>query len=280
AMREVSDDGVLFVSPVDGARHFLTPERSMEAQHRLGADVIMMFDECARHPCPEPAAREAMRRTHAWAARCQARHRALCAAPPRPGAPQPLLFGLEQGATFLHLRRESAEAIVALDLPGHAIGGLSVGESWSQTAEVIEATAALLPADRPRYLMGVGRPEDVLRAVALGIDMFDCVLPTRGGRHGVAYTRRGLVRIRNREHAAADRPLDETCACPTCARHSRAYLRHLFHEGEGLAATLLTLHNVHFFLHMMRQAREAILADRFAAFAGDLLREIAAGDHA
>lgn len=264
ALRRVDDDGVTFRSHLDGATHRITPEKSIQIQHNLGADIIMAFDEC-----PPPLERETVRaacaRTHAWALRCADEHY-------RSGAPdRQALFGIVQGGVFSDLRAESAAAITALNLPGYALGGLAVGESKSQMLLTLEQTAPLLPADRPRYLMGVGSPEDLVAGVARGIDIFDCVLPTRVARNGSALTRHGRINMRNLEHATDSAPIEAGCTCYACAHFSRAYVRHLVKAGEILAHQLLSLHNLHLLLTLMQEMRAAILDGTFAAYAAEFL---------
>jgi queuine tRNA-ribosyltransferase len=263
-LRKVTDEGVTFRSHIDGSQHFLPPEKAVEIQIALGADIIMALDECIEAPSEESRAREAASRTLAWARRSRdhfARH----------GDPaRQVLFGIVQGGTHAALRRENADALVALDFPGYAIGGLAVGEAHAITCEMTQATASRLPADRPRYLMGVGKPEQIFDYVALGIDMMDCVLPTRSARHGCLYTSQGRILIRNARYADDPRPLDETCGCAVCRRYSRAYLRHLYSTGEFLALILNTHHNLYFYLDMMRQIRDAIRFGKLEKLRSDL----------
>jgi len=250
-LRRIDEEGVHFRSHLDGSAHFLTPESVIDIQNALGSDIAMVFDECTPYPCSHVDAEKSMELSMRWARRCLERWRTT-----DDGARA--LFGIVQGSVFRELRRRSVDALVDLDFPGMAIGGLSVGEPKDEMFEVLEATAPLLPSDRPRYLMGVGTPEDLIRAVALGVDMFDCVLPTRNARNGCLFTSRGRILIRNAAYAEDQSPLDPDCACPTCRRYSRAYLRHLYLAGEHLSAILNTLHNVSFYLDMMRKIREFI----------------------
>ena len=256
ALRTISEGGVLFKSHLDGRQIFLTPERCIEIENQIGADVIMPLDECAPFPCEKAHARSAMERTLGWAARCKSAHRREDQA----------LFGIVQGATCPELRRECADRIVALDLPGHSIGGLSVGEGLDLMVEMTALTVERLPPAKPRYLMGVGRPEDIVACVAQGVDLFDCVLPTRCGRNGLAFTTRGRVKVRNTAHRADERPLDPLCDCLACQRFSRAYLRHLFQAGEMLGLTLLSLHNLRYYMRLMADMRRAIIEGRFSEF--------------
>ena len=269
ARRTISEDGVLFRSHVDGSPHHLTPRTAIDIQRRLDADIAMVLDECTAFPVDRDVAAQSMRRSMRWAARCQA------AFADRPGYG---LFGIVQGSVYPDLRAESAEALLGIGFDGYAIGGLAVGEGQERTFAVTQATTPLLPADRPRYLMGVGKPADLVGAVARGIDMFDCVLPTRSGRTGQAWTRRGPISIENARHADDPRPLDAQCRCPACRRYSRAYLNHLARAKEILAAILLTTHNLTYYQDLMAAMRTAIEAGGFAAFAEDFARKQAAGD--
>jgi len=263
-LRQVTDEGVTFRSHLDGSEHFLSPEKSLEVQIALGSDIVMVLDECIEAPAPEPRAREAAARTLAWARRSRdyfARHG---------DSSRQALFGIAQGGTHAALRRQNAEALVELDFPGYAIGGLAVGEAHTLTCEMTQAAASLLPANRPRYLMGVGKPEQIVDYVGLGVDMMDCVLPTRSARHGCLYTSQGRVLIRNSQYANDPRPIDENCGCAVCRRYSRSYLRHLYSTGEFLALILNTHHNLYFYLDMMRQIREAIGFGNLERFRSDL----------
>jgi queuine tRNA-ribosyltransferase len=253
-LRKVSDDGVTFRSHLDGSQHTFTPEKVVAIQEELGADIIMCLDECAP-PLDRAYNEEALKRTHLWAARCRQ-------AQTRDGQ---ALFGIVQGGAFEDLRRESAAFLVGLDFPGYAIGGLSVGESKEQMYHMLDVTVPLLPGDKPRYLMGVGTPEDVLEGVARGVDLFDCVLPTRLGRNGAALTGEGRINLRNAQYAADPGPLEGGCECYACRNFSRAYIRHLVKANEILGLRLLTLHNLHFLLQLMRDVRRAIQAGTFAA---------------
>ena len=247
-LRKVTEEGVSFSSPINGDAVFLSPERSIEAQHNLGADVVMAFDECTPYPATRDAAAASMQLSMRWAERSRAAHG------DGPGA----LFGIVQGGMYDDLRRESLAVLEDIGFPGYAIGGLSVGEPKEEMDRVLEGLLPHMPPGRPRYLMGVGTPQDLVRYVALGVDLFDCVLPTRNARNGYAFTSRGVVKIRNAAHRLADRPLDEDCACPTCTRYSRAYLHHLDRCGEILGAILMTTHNLHYYHALMAQLREAI----------------------
>jgi queuine tRNA-ribosyltransferase len=252
-LARIEDGGVVFRSHIDGARCELTPEAAIRAQNHLGADIIMAFDHCPAHPCPPAELAEAVRRTCRWARRCAAAHQRHDQA----------LFGIVQGGVDPGLRRQCAEEICSLDLPGHAIGGLSVGETHEQMCAVLSDLTPLLPAGRPRYLMGVGMPRDIAAAVACGVDMFDCVLPTRNGRNAYAFTAQGPLRLRNQQHRDDPRPLEEHCDCYACTRFSRSYIRHLFLVDEMLGPILVTIHNLRFFQRFMGRMRTLIVQDAF-----------------
>ncbi len=255
---KVTEEGVAFQSHLDGARHALTPERSIEIQaDLLGADIVMQLDECVSWPAPEGRATDAMRLSARWASRCKA------AFGVREGQ---ALFGIQQGSTFQALRAESAERLQAVGFDGYAIGGLAVGEGHAAMCEVLDFAPAQLPADRPRYLMGVGKPVDLVEAVARGVDMFDCVLPTRSGRHGQAWTRAGAINLRNARFAEDETPLDPDSPCPASSAYSKAYLHHLVKSDEILGQVLLSWHNIATFQHLMAGMREAIAEGRFEPF--------------
>jgi queuine tRNA-ribosyltransferase len=258
-LRAIDEDGVSFRSPVDGASIRMRPEDSMEVQRALRSDIAMAFDECTAYPVTEQEARESMQRSMRWALRSYDRYYRE--------APPGHLFGIVQGGMYEHLRLESIGALAARPFPGYAIGGLAVGESEQERLRILEAVEPHLPADRPRYLMGVGYPQDIVEAVARGIDMFDCVMPTRHARNGHLFTANGTINIRNAVHQRDTGPIDPTCGCSTCQRFSRSYLRHLDRCNEILGVRLATLHNVHFYLNLMRQIRGAIAAGRFAELA-------------
>jgi queuine tRNA-ribosyltransferase len=268
ALRRVDEEGVRFRSHLDGAAHLLSPERSIEVQENLGADIAMAFDQCPPGDAPREAVAEATARTTRWAQRSRDAHR----------REDQWLFGIVQGGVHLDLREESAGALVALDLPGYAVGGLSVGEARPDRERVLDHVEALLPAAKPRYLMGVGTPEDIVDAVGRGIDMFDCVLPTRNARNGQLFTSRGRLSIRNARYADDSRPPDPDCPCPTCRTASRAYLRHLHQANEMTAATLMTVHNLFFYLDMMRAMRQSIRLCRFEEWRWESLRRLAAAE--
>jgi len=268
-LRRLSEDGVRFKSHIDGSEHHLTPETSMEIQRLLGSDIVMAFDECPALPADRDRIAASMHLSMRWAARSRA------AFGDRPGH---ALFGIQQGGLERDLRAESAEALIEIGFDGYAVGGLAVGEGQAAMFGVLDYAPAMLPAEKPRYLMGVGKPDDILGAVERGIDMFDCVLPTRSGRTGQAFTRRGVINIKNARHMDDPRPLDAGCACPACADFSRAYLHHVFRSGEILSSMLLTWHNLQYYQDLMAGLRGAIAAGRLPAFAAETRALWAAGD--
>ncbi|MET0292986.1 MAG: tRNA guanosine(34) transglycosylase Tgt [Steroidobacteraceae bacterium] len=259
-MRKINEEGVRFRSPIDGSEVRLTPESSMDVQRSLRSDIVMAFDDCTAWPATEAQARESMERSMRWAVRC---HRHYYGGAHTPGN----VFGIVQGGMYPALRQASLAALLDIGFPGYAIGGLAVGEPEAVRLAVIEAVEPSIPKDKPRYLMGVGRPEDLIASVARGIDMFDCVMPTRHARNGHLFTRTGVINIRNAVHAADTGPIDPTCGCYTCRHYSRSYLRHLDRCKEILGARLNTLHNLHFYLDLMRRIREALDAGTFESFA-------------
>jgi queuine tRNA-ribosyltransferase len=273
-LRKVTDEGVRFRSHLDGSEHMLTPEKAAEIQLALGSDIAMVLDECIETPAPRDKAEAAVKRTAEWAARAR---KYFLEQSSRNGELPQWQFGIVQGATFAGLRRESAQQLLGIDFPGYAVGGLAVGEPHAVTCEMTAEVTALLPRDRPRYLMGVGKPEQIADYVALGIDMMDCVLPTRAARHACLYTSEGRVLIKNARYAADQRPPDPNCSCSVCGRYTRAYLRHLFAAGELTAAILATHHNVHFYLDLMRQIREAIEFGNLANFSSEMHARYAVG---
>ncbi len=256
ALNKIDEDGVTFKSPLDGSLHRLTPEKAVEIQNLLGADIIMVLDECIPYPCEIDYARYSTQLTLNWARRSQAAHK----------NPAQALFGIVQGSVYPELRVQSAHETAALDFPGYAIGGLSVGEPRLMMYEMLNLSVSHLPEDKPRYLMGVGTPQDFITAVDHGVDMFDCVIPTRNARNGKLYTSGGTINIKNAAYAADAEPVDPHCPCYTCRHYSRAYLRHLFLSKEILAARLNTLHNLAFFLSLIRQIRQAIATNSWDAF--------------
>ncbi len=259
--RKISDDGVTFRSHIDGSSHLFTPERVMQLEEQIGADIIMVLDECTPYPSDEAYNRQALRRTHAWAARCKAAH----------GDTGQALFAIVQGGVFAGLRAESAATLTDLDFPGYAIGGLSVGEPKPIMHEILEATVPLLPADRPRYLMGVGSPEDLWEVVDRGIDMFDCVLPTRLARNGALLTRHGRLPLKSPRFARLDTPIEDGCDCWTCRNFSVGYVHHLFRCKELLAYRLTSIHNLRFLVRLAGEIRAHILAGTFPAAKADFL---------
>jgi queuine tRNA-ribosyltransferase len=258
-LRKITEEGVRFQSPLDGSEVHLTPERSMDMQRSLRSDIAMAFDDCTPYPATEAQARESMERSMRWAARGHAHYYR--------DEPPGGLFGIVQGGMHIPLRLASLESLMQRNWPGLAVGGLAVGEPQAERLQVLEEVVPHLPADRPRYLMGVGFPEDIVAAVARGIDMFDCVIPTRHARNGHLFTRTGVINIRNASHAMDLSPIDPECSCYTCANYSRSYLRHLDRCKEILGSRLNTLHNLHFYLELMRSIRECLEEGTFAAFA-------------
>lgn len=264
ALTKQSEEGVAFQSHLDGSRHMLTPERSMEIQRLLGSDIVMAFDECPPNGVDAKRAEASMERSMRWAARSRAGFDAG-----EEHAARSALFGIQQGSLDEKLRARSAAALTDIGFDGYAIGGLAVGEGQEAMFGVLDYAPGQLPADRPRYLMGVGKPDDLVGAVARGVDMFDCVLPTRSGRNGQAFTRDGPINIRNAKFAEDSEPLDPSCGCPVCTTWSRAYLHHLVRSGEMLGAMLMTQHNLHFYQDLMQGMRDAIAAGTFASFRSD-----------
>ena len=256
AMRKITEEGVAFRSHIDGSKRFLSPEIATQVQMALGSDIAMVFDECIPYPADYDYALASTDRTTRWAKRCKEVH----------DHPYQVLFGIVQGGMYPELRKRSAEALQEIDFPGYSIGGLSVGESKELMYEVLEATTPLLPKHKPRYLMGVGTPDCLVEGVARGVDMFDCVYPTRVARNGTVLTHKGRLVVRNAEYARDFAPLEEGCTCYTCQNFSRAYLRHLFKAEEILGLELASIHNIHFLLRLMEEAREAIMEDRFPEF--------------
>jgi queuine tRNA-ribosyltransferase len=274
ALRKITDDGVRFRSHLDGSEHLLTPEKAVEIQLALGSDIAMVLDECIGTPAPREKAEAALKRTTEWAKRARNYFQDRAE---QNGELAQWQFGIVQGATFADLRRESARQLLEIDFPGYAVGGLAVGEPHEMTCEMTAEVTALLPEEKPRYLMGVGRPEQIADYVALGIDMMDCVLPTRAARHACIYTSEGRVLIKNARYAQDQRPLEPNCTCSVCRRYTRAYLRHLFAAGEPTAAILATHHNVHFYLDLMKQIREAIEFGNLVKFSSEVRARYAAG---
>ncbi|HWR36609.1 MAG TPA: tRNA guanosine(34) transglycosylase Tgt [Clostridia bacterium] len=272
-LRKISEDGVAFRSHLDGSSHFFSPESSIAAEIGLGADIIMAFDECTEYPADRARARHSMEMTSRWARRSKDYFEAHKHEVPwfeekaleHGSTQEQALFGIVQGGMYTDLRRESAERTVAMDFPGYAIGGLSVGEPREQTWDVVNATIPLLPSDKPRYVMGVGTPEEIVQYASMGVDMMDCVLPTRAARHGLLFTSEGKVNIKNSRFALDQGPIDPNCECKVCRRYTRAYLRHLYASNESLAQVLNTVHNLAYYLDTMRRVRQSILLGEFAS---------------
>jgi queuine tRNA-ribosyltransferase len=261
-LRKLNDEGVRFQSHIDGSFHWFTPESVVDIQRNIGSDVMMVLDECTPYPCSEPVASKAAHRTLDWAGRSIRRFRET---EPASYASQSL-FGIVQGSTYHGLRRLCAETLVHLDFEGYAIGGLAVGEPKSALLEMTDCCTDILPADRPRYLMGVGKPEDIVECITLGIDMFDCVIPTRNARNGTVYTRHGKKIIKNQAYRDDFTPIDASCTCYACRHFSSAYLRHLFQAGEILGPRLTTIHNIHFYMDLVREARRAVIENQFTGW--------------
>jgi len=269
-LNKITEDGVKFRSHIDGSEHFLSPERAIEIQNALGADIIMAFDECTPYPCDSHYALDSLERTARWAKRCKEAHKR---------SHDQALFGIVQGSTYANLRRISAQQLVELDFPGYAIGGLSVGEPKDLMADMLEATVPLLPTDKPRYLMGVGSPEDLVEGVWRGIDMFDCVLPTRIARHGTVLLPQGRMVVRNAEFARDFEPIQSGCDCYTCRHYSRAYIRHLLKADEILGLRLCSIHNLRFLVRLMEEIRAALAKDTFADYRRKFLKVWHDGEH-
>jgi len=259
----VQEEGITFQSHIDGSRHFLSPQKVMKVQRSLGSDIMMCLDECTPYPATREETLQSLKLTTHWARHCREAKR----------SPEQSLFGIVQGGMYLDLRDRSATELIELDFDGYAIGGLSVGEDRDTMYKIIAETAPNLPSQKPRYLMGVGTPENILSAVQMGIDMFDCVLPTRNARNGLLYARFGKITIKNSKYATDRRPIDEECQCYTCRHYSRAYLRHLFVAREILSYRLNTIHNLHYYMEFMASIRDAILDRRLGAFARDTLKD-------
>ena len=264
-LRHITEEGVTFASHVDGRRIFMGPEESMQIQSNLGSTVAMAFDECVENPAEYAYAKASCERTTRWLERCKAKMAQLNAAPGTIN-PEQMLFGINQGCTYADLRREHMKRIAALELDGYAIGGLAVGESTEVMYDIIEQVTPLMPVGKIRYLMGVGTPANILNAVERGVDLFDCVMPSRNARHGHLFTSKGILNINNQKYERDMSPIDDACGCPTCRRYGKAYLRHLLKSQEMLSQRLLVTHNLWFYNHFMQQIRDALDADRFAAF--------------
>jgi queuine tRNA-ribosyltransferase len=263
-LRDIKEEGVTFRSHIDGSKHFISPEKSIEVQNALGSDIIMAFDECVPYPCEYEYAKKSMEMTTRWALRCREAHQ---------NTEKQALFGIIQGSVYEDLRRESAKQITSLDLPGYAIGGLSVGEPAEVMNDILEKTVPFIPEDRPRYLMGVGSPDYLIDGSIRGIDMFDCVLPTRIGRNGTVFTSNGRIIVRDAKYAEDFLPIDPECDCYACRNFSRAYIRHLFKCGEILGLRLATWHNLRFLVKLMEKVRDAIKNDRLADFRSEFFEK-------
>ena len=268
--RKIIEEGVTFQSHIDGSKHFFRPENVMDIQRIIGADIIMAFDECTPYPCEYSYAKRSMEMTHRWLKRCCER---FDNTDPLYGYEQ-TLFPIVQGSTYTDLRKQSAETIASFDRPANAIGGLSVGEPAEEMYAMTDLVCSILPEDKPRYLMGVGTPANLLECIALGVDMFDCVLPSRNARHGLLYTTEGIINIRNKKWADDFSPIDANSTCPTSRNHSKAYLRHLIHSKELLAAQISTLHNLSFYLWLMAEARSQIQAGTFSSWKNEMLPKV------
>ncbi len=259
-LRKIEDDGVRFQSHLDGSYHAFTPEMVIDVQARIGSDILMVLDECTAYPCTEKEAVKASHRTIRWAERSLKRFEDVRVN----FTSDRFLFGIAQGGVFPAVRRESLERLIAMDFAGYAIGGLAVGEPKSMMMETVDLCTGLLPAEKPRYLMGVGKPEDIIQAITLGVDMFDCVIPTRNGRNGTVYTRGGRMVIKGKAFEKDFQSIESSCGCYTCRHFSRAYLRHLIHSNETLGLRLATIHNLYFYLNLVKEARLAVLESRFS----------------
>jgi queuine tRNA-ribosyltransferase len=259
ANREITEEGAIFKSEIDGSKHFFSPERSIEIQNAIGADIIMNFDECTPYPCDYEYAKNSMEMTTRWAKRCKSAHKG-----------NQLLFGIVQGSVYPDLRRKSAESLVEINFDGYALGGLSVGEEKGMMYNMVGCTTPLLPKEKPHYLMGVGTPENIVECVSLGIDMFDCVMPTRNARNGSLFTSEGMIKIKNAQYKRDFTTLDPKCSCYTCTNFNRAYLRHLFMANEILGHRLHTIHNLHFYLNLMKGIRQSIFDGTFFKLKNDV----------
>jgi queuine tRNA-ribosyltransferase len=264
-LRKLTEDGAEFSSHIDGAKHTLTPEKAMEIQRTLGSDIVMTFDECVHYPAARDYVEQSLELTTRWAKRSKDYFKGS-------SEKKQLLFGIVQGGTYLDLRKKAVNDLVKIGFDGYAIGGVSVGEPGNLIYEIAEYTAALLPEDKARYLMGVGMPCDILEAIARGVDMFDCVVPTRNGRNGQAFTFDGDIQLRNAQYKEDFGPIEESCECYACRNHTRSYIRHLFNTEEILGLRLVSLHNLHFYVRLMKLSRQAILEDRFNVFKDDLIK--------
>ncbi|WP_425516047.1 tRNA guanosine(34) transglycosylase Tgt [Anaerolentibacter hominis] len=277
-LRKIKEEGVYFQSHIDGRKIFMGPEESMQIQSNLASTIAMAFDECPPHPATREYMQNSVDRTSRWLARCKKEMERLNSLPDTINRQQ-MLFGINQGGTFEDIRIAHAQQIAELDLDGYALGGLAVGESHEEMYHILDVTVPYLPGNKPRYLMGVGTPANILEAVERGVDFFDCVYPARNGRHGHAYTNHGKMNLLNLQYELDDRPLEEGCQCPVCRHYSRAYIRHLLKAKEMLGLRLLVTHNLYFYNKMMEEIREAIRTDRFAEYKKQKLENMAQGDH-
>lgn len=263
--RKISEEGVTFRSHIDGSNHFFSPEKVIEIEHALGGDIIMAFDECIPYPSTREYVIKSCMRTEQWARECRETHEKL-------NDRSRVLFGICQGSIYPDLREHFARLLASMDFRGYAIGGLSVGEPKKNMFEMVEVTNKVLPADKPRYLMGVGFPDDIVESVSRGVDMFDCVMPTRNARNGTVFTRKGKIVLKNAYQSREFTPIDPECGCPTCRNYTKAYIRHLFQTGEILAPRLATMHSIYFYINHMREIRRAIMEDRFPQWRDDFFR--------
>ena len=270
-LRKLTEEGAEFSSHIDGSKHLLTPEKVIEIQSVLGSDIMMMFDECVHYPAARDYVEQSLELTTKWARRSKECFEGARGQGSGAREKKQLLFGIVQGSTYLDMRKKAVEDLVAIGFDGYAVGGVSVGEPQDLIYEIAEYTAALLPEDKPRYLMGVGTPPDILEAISRGLDMFDCVVPTRNGRNGQAFTAAGDLQLRNAEYKEDFRPIDDTCDCFACRTHTRAYIRHLFNTQEILGLRLVSLHNIHFYVRLIQLSREAIAEDRFLTFKDEIV---------
>ena len=270
-LRKLSDEGAEFSSHIDGSKHFLTPEKVIDIQALLGSDIMMTFDECVHYPAARDYVEQSLALTTRWAKRSKEYFK-------KSTRKDQLLFGIVQGSTYLDLRKKAVEDLVAIDFDGYAIGGVSVGEPQNLIYDIAEYAASLLPADKPKYLMGVGMPPDILEAIARGVDMFDCVVPTRNGRNGQAFTKNGGLQLRNAGYKEDFRPIDEGCGCFACRTHTRAYIRHLFNTEELLGLRLVSLHNIHFYVKLIELSRKAIKENRFGKFKEEFIKTYSKGE--
>jgi queuine tRNA-ribosyltransferase len=274
SLRKIKEEGVTFASHIDGHKIFMGPEESMQIQSNLGSDICMAFDECIENPAPRDYVLKSVDRTYRWLLRCKEENARLNALPDTVN-PQQMLWGINQGGTYADLRVEHMKRIAELDLPGYAIGGLAVGETAQEMYDIIDAVEPYMPEDKPRYLMGVGTPSNIIEGVARGVDFFDCVMPARNARHGKLFTWSGSINLKNEKYKLDERPIDEKCDCPVCRNFSRAYIRHLFKADEMLAMRLAVMHNLYFYNYLTKRIRDALDAGEFAAFRAEYSAKLA-----